>query len=189
MLKSAVFFVVLAAAVSAEMVNSLSAGVSLPIGRDFWYINPGLSLGADVNAKLHKYFGAGAHLDYAWLPAKNRFHWDYFKVGIHEFDLALVFRGYWELDDKNDLFAEIDPGLAVTWLYYDYIDDRGGGDKGSHTQNDVGMTYGIGLANSMMRIMLKVKTVIVDVRQSDDSSIHLRAASFMVLTIGFPLAG
>jgi hypothetical protein len=188
MIQSAVPFLLLVSLVSAEMVNTLSAGMSMPVGYEFANINPGLSLGIDVNAKAHKNFGAGAHLDYAWLPAKNRFHWDYFKIGIHAFDLAAVFRGYGEIDSQNELFVEIDPGFTVTWLYYDYIDNDGYGDKGSNYRNDFGMTCGIGVANNLMRIMLKWKTIF-DVERASKSSVYIWAASFMILTIGVPIAG
>ena len=83
---------------------------------------------------------------------------------------------------------EIDPGFTVTWLYYDYIDNDGYGDKGSNYRNDFGMTCGIGVANNLMRIMLKWKTIF-DVERASKSSVYIWAASFMILTIGVPIAG
>ena len=166
---------------------SIGAAVAVGSGYDNVFIAPGG--GIDLNYKVYKYIGIGSHLDYAWFASKNRVQYDYFHVGAHFIDLAFVPRGYVPIDDKNELFFEVDPALAFTYAYLDYVDFSQKVYRDDLFLFDFGMTYGIGISMAFFTAMCKIKLVFFENPDEKYDTDDYHAAQWIMITIGVPLAG
>jgi hypothetical protein len=166
---------------------NIGAAAAVGFGYDNVFIAP--AGGIDLNYKVYKYIGIGTHLDYSWFAARNRLNYDYFNVGAHFFDLAFVPRGYVPIDEKNELFFEVDPAVAFTYAYLDYVDFSQTVYRDEFFLSDFGMTYGFGVSMRFFTAMCKIKMVYFKNSDNDYDTGKYQAAHWIMLTIGVPLAG
>jgi hypothetical protein len=173
----------------SNFYKTISIGASAAVGNDFdnVFIAPGG--GIDLNYKVHKNIGIGSHLDYSWFAFRNRLNYDYFNVGIHCLDLAFVPRGYVPIDEYNELFFEVDPALALTYVYIDYVDFSQNTYRDDFLRKDFGMTYGLGVSMRFFTVMCKLKMVYLENSENTYDSRKYLAARWIMVTIGVPLAG
>ncbi|MBN2036371.1 MAG: hypothetical protein JW768_06475 [Chitinispirillaceae bacterium] len=184
------FLIIIASAGHAFEVNkTISAGPAIGVGEksDETNIGPGGSI--DINAKVHKYAGLGFHADYVWFTAKNNDNFDFYRVGAHFLDLALVPRLYIPIDVNTELFLEVDPGVASTYAYLDITYPNGRSISEGDFFVDMLMSYGMGVMLRHLVITFKMKTLFFHNHAPDIDIRDYQAIQWILLTIGLPLAG
>jgi hypothetical protein len=112
--------------VAAQVENTVSAGIAIPIGDGSDGMRLGPTFCLEPIGRFNEYVGVGGHLDYTWMTMKPLSFWGHeITGGIHLFDVAFVPKFYLPITEVSHFALEVDPGftLGINYAHYGTTSD------------------------------------------------------------------